>query len=339
VSSSTIKKAIKTCAAILAMCLLTVIGGCGEEAPVSTNNTGEITDVLEAQAGRILKESLSSNNPRVRANAIEAAASIPGREGRNFMPEVMRLLTDNFVHVRFAAAVAVGDTRYTPAKDRIIQLLNDSDENVQLAAVYALRKLDPRTSIRRIIEGLKSPDMKVRANAVFLAGKTGDNKAIPFLYEALRDESSDDKVRLNCIEGIARLGDERIYQKIWALLISAYADDRILGVQAMGALGSQQAKDALATMLTDDVPEIRLVAAEQLGRVGDTSGEKAVLDALTQTTGGTDAESRERINMLAALAIGQIHTEALEKFLPELLKNESQFVRIAAAEAVYQGIK
>jgi HEAT repeat protein len=37
---------------------------------------------------------------------------------------------------------------------------------------------------------------------------------------------------------------------------------------------------------------------------------------------------------MAALAIGQIRTPALKKFLPELLKSESQSVRLVTAKAV-----
>jgi HEAT repeat protein len=160
---------------------------------------------------------------------------------------------------------------------------------------------------------------------------------LPLLYEAIRDETSDDRVRLNSVEAIARLGDEQIYQKLWAMLISVYADDRVCGIRAMGALGTTQAKDSLLTMLKDNLPEVRLVAAEQLGGLGDTAGEKDVLDALTQgISAAQDQEGRERIQTLAALAIGQIRTPALKKFLPELLKNESHFVRLAAANAVFK---
>lgn len=340
-SSTRTRKESFIAATALAVCgLLISFCGCEGETRVSNNSPGETDSVLEAQAERILREAFSSNNPRVRANAIEAVAAIPLNRGRVFMPEVSRLLTDEFVPVRFVAAVAVGDTRYAPAKNTVIQLLKDNDQNVQIAAIYSLRKLDSRTSIERLEGAIKNPDLQVRANAAFLLGKTGNKRALPLLYEAIRDDSSDDKSRLNSIEAIARLGDERIYQKIWAMLISAYADDRILGVRAMGALGSVQAKDALMTMLTDDLIEIRLVAAEQLGVLGDTAGEKEVEEALTQGIAATsEAEGRERINMLGALATGQIKTPALKKFLPELLKNESPFVKIAAAKAVFQSIR
>jgi hypothetical protein len=121
------------------------------------------------------------------------------------------------------------------------------------------------------------------------------------------------------------------------MLISVYADDRVCGIQAMGALGSAGAKDAVMTMLKDDLPEVRLVAAEQLGKMGKTEGENVVLVALTQDLqAAQDQEGRERIRTLAALAIGQIKTAALKKYLLELIKNESQVVRLAAAKAVFK---
>ena len=49
-----------------------------------------------------------------------------------------------------------------------------------------------------------------------------------------------------------------------------------------------------------------------------------------------DVEVHERVNVLLALAIGELCTPEVEKNLPRLLKNESQFVRIAAAKAVFQ---
>jgi HEAT repeat protein len=294
-------------------------------------------DKLEAEATRVVRETLASDNPQVRASAVEVVAAMPAKRGRVFMSGVQRLLKDAFVPVRFLAAVAVGDTGYVPAKNDVVQLLKDEDHNVRLAAQYAVGKLIPSSSSEQIRQALSDPDQRVRANAAFLLGKIGDRRDLTLLYQTLRDESSDDRVRLNCIEAIARLGDEKIYQKVWAMLISAYADDRAFGVRAMGALGNTQARDALLTMLKDDVVEVQLVAAEQLGRLGDKAGEKIVLDAFTGSVSvAPDQEGRARIQTLCALAIGQIRTAQLKKFLPELLRSESQPVRLAAAGAVFQ---
>jgi len=121
------------------------------------------------------------------------------------------------------------------------------------------------------------------------------------------------------------------------MLISGYADVRVVGVGAIGALGTPMAKDILVTMLDDDILEVRLAAAEQLGKLGDTTGEPEVLDVFTKNLiAKLDKKGAERVNVLTALAIGQIGTKPLKKFLPKLLKDKSKFVRIAAAKAVFQ---
>ncbi len=299
--------------------------------------TPALTGKLETEAIRIIREGLSSEYPQVRTNAIETAASLPPNRANEFMPEVQKLLNDKYVPVRFSAAVATGDTRYSPAISDIMQLLKDEDSNVRLAANYAIAKLNGSTAAQeQIRKELTSSDQRVRANAVFLLGKIGNTAVLGMLYEAMNDENSDDSVRLSAIEAIARLGDENIYQKIWAILISAYADDRVTGIRAMGALGNTQSSDALLTMLKDDVPEVRLVAAEQLGNLGDTAGEGVVLDTLENASNTRGREEKARIETLCALAIGQIRTPALKKFLPTLINSESQFTRFAAAKAVLQ---
>ena len=325
--------------------IFSLIAFCGCETGPGKQQTGNaaagspVSSELDIQATQIIQQALANSNPQLRANAIEIVAGIPISRARKFMPEVQQLLKDESVPVRFAAAVAIGDTGYSQARGDITQLLKDDNENVRIAAAYAAYKLGYAGGLATIHASIKSNDQSVRANAAFLLGKSGESpkRALPVLYETMRDETSDEKVILNSIEAVARLGDNKIYQKLWAMLISAYADDRVCGIRAMGALGTSQAEDSLLTMLKDDLTEVRLVAAEQLGNMGDISGEKVVIDALTKNTANAqDQETKARIQTLAALAIGQIRTPALKNFLPELLKSEFQFARLAAAKAVLQ---
>jgi HEAT repeat protein len=305
--------------------------------------SGSIRALLP-EAERIIQEDLSDDNPLIKANTIEVIAAA---KQVKFMPKVERLLQDDFVPVRFAAALAVGDLEYSLAESSVKQLLKDKDENVRIAADYAMSKLRAGSGsafakasadkFELVRKAAASSDQTVRANAVMLLGKSGDRNSLKLLYWALRHKDSDDKVRFQAAEAIAKLGDERIYPKLWAMLISIYADDKIMGVRAMGALGTEEAKNALITKLDDDVLEVRLVVAEQLGMLGETTGEAEVLKVFTKNlTSELDKEELERVNTLTALAIGQIGTSNLTKFLPQLLKNESKFVRIAAAKAVLQ---
>jgi HEAT repeat protein len=327
-------KSTKTLMVYAVMTCAVFILGCNKFSQETYLPRGGSIDKLVPEAEQIIQEGLSDGDPLIRTNTIEVIAAT---KQIKLMPKVQRLLEDDFVPVRFAAALAVGDLKYSFAESSVRQLLKDRDENVKIAADYALCKLGVSSGFELVRKAAASSDQTVRANAVLLLGKSGDKNSLKVLYWALRNKDSDDKVRLQAAEAIARLGDERIYPKLWAMLISIYADDRVMGVSAMGLLGTEGAKNALITKLDDDILEVRLAAAEQLGMLGETIGEAEVLKVFTKNlTAGLDKEELKRVNTLTALAIGRIGTANLIKFLPQLLENESKLVRIAAAKAVIQ---
>jgi len=311
--------------------------GCNESLQMGLNHSDSVlVEELMPEATQIIREGLADEDPRVRVNAVEVVAAT---KRIKLMPKVQRLLKDEFVPVRFAAALAVGDVEYRLAKSSVEQLLKDQDGNVRIAAAYAMGKLGYSKRFELLDKMITSSDQTVRANAALLLGKSGGKKSLKLLYWALQHKDSDDKVIFQSAEAVAMLGDVRIYPKLWTMLISARADDRVMGIKAMGALGTTEAKNALVTMLGDDVLEVRLAAAEQLGVFEDTTGEPVVLDVFTKKlTSGLDKEGLERVNVLTSLAIGGIGTPTLTKFLPQLLENESKLVRIAAAKAVFQCI-
>lgn len=289
-------------------------------------------DSLQGQARRIVADCLSDANPQVRANAVEVAATT---RDLLLMPTVRKLLADEVIPVRFAAVLAVGDLQYGQAREEIARLLNDPNPNIKIAACYAIARLGDSQYYKVLCNAVDSEDQTVRANAALLLGKSGRQEGLRFLYAAMQRSDSADKVVLQAAESIALLKDVQIYPKLWTRLISAYADDRVVGIRAMGALGTEEARNAIATMLDDAVPEVRLAAAEQLGKLGDPAGEREVLAILDKNPGSdADPEGQARIKILTALAIGEIGTPAVGKHLPGLLRDQSKLVRLAAAKAV-----
>ncbi len=294
---------------------------------------------MQTEAYKILNESLRSNNPIVRVNAIEISATT---KQINYMPNVQSMLQDRFVPVRFAAAVAIGEMQYAYALNSINQLLrDDSDPNIMVAASYAMSRLGHPEYID-VLRGsvTAAGSQTIKANSALLLGKIGDKSSIPLLYQLMRAPDSSDMVSYQAAEALAMLGDSKISETIWTMLISTYADVRITGVKAMGALGTPQAETALLSTLNDPVVEIRLAAAEQLGKMNNKKGKNVVLEVFKKKLySNTDQQSKERILTLASLAIGEIGTKDLTKFLPELMKSESPFVRLAAAKAVLRSSK
>ncbi len=296
-------------------------------------DSSEMT-ITQSEAIQIIGQSLADNDTLVRVNAIEVVATT---RQLALMPRVQQLLMDVAVPVRFAATLAVGDMEYSPAKNLINRSLKDPDSNVIIAASYAMTRLGYPGYVEVLRKSITDTNQTVRANAAMLLGKSGDRGSLKLLYWALQDKNSDDRVVYQSAEAIAMLGDESIYPKLWAMLISAYADVKVIGIRAMGTLGTKKAEDALITMLDDEVLEVRIAAAEQLGKLNNPIGESVVLDVIRKNlTGQMDTASRERVFVLTSLAIGQIGTPELTKYLPELMKYQSKFVRLAAAKAVFQ---
>ena len=323
--------------ALFLTCSAMFFFGCLEktQTPSGVPKVTKLT-IPEQQATQIVFDALADKDPSIRVNAIEVAAET--RQIR-MMPRVRRLMVDDFVPVRFAAILAVGDTQYSFAEKTVKVLLRDKEQNVTIAACYAMYKLGHPDYIKVIQKAaITAKDQTVRANAAMLLGKTGDKNSLKYIYRCMQREDSDDKVKYQSVESIAMLGDERVFPELLKMLISAYSDVKIMGIKAAGALGTTEAKNELIKMLDDEITEIRVAAAEQLGKLKDKSGETEVLDVFEKGLAvGRNKQDRERIYVLTALAIGQIGTSQLKDYLPQLLQDESKRVRLAAAKAVLQG--
>ncbi len=291
---------------------------------------------LKPRAIEIIRQGLSDNDPMIRPNAIEVVVET---NQIRLMPKVEKLLKDDYVPVRFAAAIAIGDTQYKLAKDSVKQLLDDPDINVQIAAAYAMIKLGSKDKSyeKKIYDALINKDQTIRANAAAILGKLGNQDNLAKLYWVLKDADSEDMVRFQALESIAKLGDEKVIAKIWPTVISSYNDDRVFGIRTLGELGTGKAKEILITKLDDDVLEVRLAAAAQLGRLNDKTGEAEVLKVFEENlTSRLSKPDKERVNFFTTLAIGEIGTEPLTKNLPRFLGNDSKSVQLAAAKAVLQ---
>jgi len=117
------------------------------------------------EAYKIINESLSSDNPVIRVNAIEFLLPRNGK----IICLLSKALQDPYVPVRFAAAVAIGEMQYTPAANAINQSLRDRDPNVAIAASYAMIRLDYPEYIQVLRDSIINSNNKtIKANSALL---------------------------------------------------------------------------------------------------------------------------------------------------------------------------
>jgi len=282
------------------------------------------------RAVKILRAGLSDENSHVRNRAIEVVSTT--RRGE-LMQIVANLLRDDKSAVRYAAALAIGDMNYPGGVIGAMRALRNEEVGVQMAAAYALIKLGRGKYSDILSKAAVSEDKNMQSRAVMLLGRLEDKKHLNLLYKIMRDDSSTYVLKIQVVEAIAKIGDDRILDgKLRPLLISKYADDKVIGIGAMAALGTTDAKNAILTMLTDDILEIRLFAAGQLGKLGDTTGADQVLEYLSSSQ--FDVDQWSVANETAVVAIGQIGTKELKKFLPKLLDSRNKLIQLDAAMSV-----
>ena len=320
---------------VLAGFLLTA--GCQEDQQSQNNSTQRLNNFniasLHENANTILHRSLSSDNSAIKANAIEVVAET-GR--KDLMPTVVRLLKDESVAVKFTAAMAVGDMNYKAGALSVKPLLKDADLNAKMAAAYALTKMGKESLESILSRGLNSKNQTIRANAALLLGKLGKKDALNPLKWVLNDEDSNDNVKIQAIEAMAMLGIDKkmVYGRLWTLLVSKYADDKIIGIRGMRLLNTSESRAAMGTMLIDEMPEIRLYAAEQLARISDFNGKNEVINYFEVIRPQLDSPSKKQSDRLATMAIGRIGGPELEKHLPMLMKSRHKDIQLRAAQAV-----
>jgi HEAT repeat protein len=285
---------------------------------------------FKAPALAVLKNSFSDPSPYIRNHAIEVALSTGQKQ---MITEVIQKLDDDFAAVRFTAAVAIGDMDCQTCRDLLNKALRDKDENVCIAAAYALVKLGDKSHYQRIRDAAVSPDGTLRANALLLIGKLRNPDDVRLLYNALKDLEAQDKVHLQAVDSLAMMKDAKIYKsKLWPLLISKYADDRVMGIRGMGALATKEATDAIEkTLKNDDILEVRLIAAEELGRLGNTKGLEEVVRYF-QTNPNLNESTMATGTAVAA--IGKIKPNILTGYLAKSLESQSPYLRLVAAQSV-----
>lgn len=282
-----------------------------------------IDPVLREQAKLIVLEATRSNNPVVRANAIEGVQDGLGMEGKE---QILAGLTDQSSVVRFAAAMACGTVRIEDAQPALIRLLNDPDRSVQAAAVYALHRLGDKRFSHHLEETATDIKPGVRANTAMIFGRLGEPTALRPLSAMTTDV--DAVVRWQVAESQWRLGSDTGLQTLVAGTLSQFPDDQMICVLALVGPKDSRVSEHIRGKLMSDYPEISLIASRALGVLGSDAGYAVAL--------GYSQNADPRLKCLSAFALGAIGRTDCQLVLATMMKDPNPSVRLAAATAMLQ---
>jgi HEAT repeat protein len=312
---------------LTAVSMVVLCVGCSEMQPRPSIEANR----LAQKARSLLVTYTVDQSPLLRAHAIEALAET---DQISAVDSILDALEDEHPGVRFAACMAILRMRYDPAEAKLIGKLQDTDHSVRVAAAGALRSLGNRKYSGVLANMLIAKDAAVRRNTALVLGRIGERGAIKLLRKAQMDD--DISVRLQVVEAMAALGDENAQRLMINCCSSAFDDEAILAMLALGQAGCSQAKEKITYIYEQsrsaDRLGMQLVAARALALLGDDRGQQTAREALTYRTG--DAQGAARIRNLAAIALSEMRDPNNLKYLQPLLDEEDPDVRIAGALAV-----
>lgn len=329
--------------ALLGTCAVTFLGGCTLFGPRLAMDPRR----ARIDARTALYQAADDPDVATRVHGIEAMAEVLGERASGVF---VQNLDDASPVVRFAAAMAIGDIRHAQVKPKLLVMAGKGEPNklVFIAVAYALARLDCLSSAAGTELGkmLTDQEKDVRGQVALVMGKMGEVSAIAFLKAVLEDER-EPMVRLQIIESLAMLGDERSASVLEAFTKSQFMDERLVAIPAMAKARYRRAPIILRGLLDDrQPPPVRVAAAGALAMLGEVDGSgylfcvSAAQDpqrVLASAYGGarqvtpTDVTS---LQGLAAISLGWMKQEGAVQVLHPLLQSKEGGVRVAAAMAI-----
>jgi HEAT repeat protein/Na+/melibiose symporter-like transporter len=177
------------------------------------------------------------------------------------------------VAAREEAIQSVGEERITLAADEIIKALHDPLPRVRRQAAAAIANLrDPRATDELIHQLVEHPDL-VEEEAIESLGTLGDPGAIPALLRTL--ESPRSLLRRASARALGRIGARTQGPETEAILpalVHAASDDndpdlRRAALQALRVIGGAEGASAVVHALSDELPSVRIAAAEAVAEL------------------------------------------------------------------------
>ncbi len=244
-----------------------------------------------------LIQRLGDNDRGVRAAACEALGKLGVGAEAQLVTEALEGKAQAVEQLR--ARIAAGEEQLWRPLLAALQdpHANRAEVSRLLGALGDVRAVEP------LIQRLGDKDEDVRAAACEALGALGDVRAVEPMLPLLEPEPGFGYLELQsaaCV-ALAKLGCERVWEKIPRMLNSGNTVARVAACEAMRILGGERAVRLLLRSLDSEYSDVRAAACQALGQVGDARAVNAIIQL---TLREKDAK------------VLQAAQEALERLLP-----------------------
>jgi HEAT repeat protein len=259
-----------------------------------------------------------------------------GPKGKEALPKVTKLLTDESMEVQREAAMTLGmmGEAAKPAVPQIVKLLDDDDIPVRYAAAFALGALGPNAAaaVPALEKKLSGDDQQMQVTAAWALAKinagdlTAQAKSIPIIVKGITND--DAMVRTASIRALMDLKPDP--KKVFPAVKAALEKDPSLIDEVIEVLQEAGEAGMPVLLFALEKPESRGHAAHLLGRMG-----KGAAGAVKALVGALDDDNTE-VRREVIFALGAIGPDAgsATPALVKLLESDNERVRHAATFAL-----
>ena len=274
------------------------------------------------------KKALSHEDYDVRCHAIYALGDI-GSEAA--IEELKLALQHEDYNVRCHAVYALVNIRSKAALEQLKLALKHEDADVRKNVVYVLDKIGDKAALEELKLALNDEESDVRRSAAFALGKIGDKAALEELKLALNEKEPD--VRKSAASTLGNISSDAAIEALQKVLNNdkeVYV--RSSAASALGNIGLEAGLEALQNALNNDKEaDVRSSAAFALGNISSDAAIKALRNALN------DEDFNVRIK--AAEGLGKIANPDLMPEFNNILRTNTEINWLDTIAAVQERCK
>ena len=231
--------------------------------------------------------------------------------------------------------------------DEVVPLLIEEADSgyirVRFEVVNLLGRFKDERGVPTLIAALKDKSPRVAAMAAWALGQIGSPAALPPLLKYVRDPTVEVRQYV-----LAALGPCHSYEAEPALSDSAFRvvfralrapkpKWRIAALQSLRAYGYRDAVQEVIRMSVDPSNEVRYVAVQALGQIGQAQRGKPARDAIYEALlVALDADELQSIRSKAIHALAEVGDKRAVPHLQRLMREGTEKDQIAARLALYK---
>jgi aminopeptidase N len=219
---------------------------------------------------------------------------------------------DRFWGVRFESVRALRGFNSETARAGLIRGLEDSDARVRQAAVEELAEYKDEKLAELYIKLINTDkSYSVVAEAATALVKSGSSQAFDLLIGLVKQDSWQDAIRINSINGLATLKDSRALDLVLTYSKPGHNPSvRAAALQAIGTLGkgSDQAFNTLTAALAEPSSQINYWAIIGLGSLSDPRA-IAVLEQFTKRSEITELNRSFSKSVIIQIRHGSVNKD------------------------------